>query len=409
MNRISPRSLSAVFIVIALLLTSFNCLSFVRVAHAGRADKPSHSKKANKISPLLKDDKHAPDDLVTVIATLEAPRSGRLNAFLAQNGVHERRQMKALGTFSLTLPFELVDELAAFPEISHVSSNETVRTLGHVSVTTGADAGQAGALSTGRGSIDGARMNIAILDSGIDTNHAQFAASGGGNRVIASVDFTGENRTDDPYGHGTFVAAAAAGGTGAGTAYEGVAPGVSLINVRVLNSLGVGTVENVLAGLDWVATHARQYNIRIVNLSLGTRAVESYKYDSLCRAVRGLVNSGIAVFVAAGNEGKDLTGQKLYGAIHSPGIEPSAITVGAANSFQTDQRLDDGVASFSSRGPTRGFWIDESGIKHHDNLLKPDLVAPGNKLVFAQARNNLLVTLNPTLNESGLFTPASMK
>jgi hypothetical protein len=176
MKRISPRSLSAVSVVIALLLTNFNCLSFVRVAHAGRADKPSHSIKGNKISPLLKDDKHAPDELVTIIATLEAPRSGRLNAFLAQNGVHERRQMKALGAFSLTLPFNLVGELAAFPEISHVSSNETVRTLGHVSVTTGADAGQAGALSAGRGSIDGAGMSIAVLDSGIDTNRHQSCA-----------------------------------------------------------------------------------------------------------------------------------------------------------------------------------------------------------------------------------------
>src|SRR6185369_7925545 len=114
----------------------------------------------------------------------------------------------------------------------------------------GAAAGQAAALSAGRGSITGTGMSVAVLDSGIDSNHAQFAAVGGGNRIIASVDFTGENRTDDPYGHGTFVAAAAAGGTGAGAAYEGVAPGASLINVRVLNSIGVGTVESVLAGLD---------------------------------------------------------------------------------------------------------------------------------------------------------------
>ena len=45
--------------------------------------------------------------------------------------------------------------------------------------------------------------------------------------------------------------------------------------------------------------------------------------------------------------------------------------------------------------PTRGYWIDEDGVAHHDNLLKPDLVAPGNKLVFAEASNNLLVTTNP--------------
>ena len=131
--------------------------------------------------------------------------------------------------------------------------------------------------------------------------------------------------------------------------------------MRVLNSEGEGTTETVLAGLDWVATHARQYNIRIVNMSLGTRAVESYKYDALCRAVRALVNSGILVFVAAGNEGKDASGQKIYGSIHSPGNEPSAFTIGASNTFQTDGRTDDSVTTYSSLGPTRSYWVDADG------------------------------------------------
>src|SRR6185437_13698198 len=150
-------------------------------------------------------------------------------------------------------------------------------------------------------------------------------------------------------------------------------------------------------------------NIRIVNLSLGTRAVDSYKYDPTCRAVRGLVNSGIVVFVAAGNEGKSSTGDKIYGAIHSPGIEPSAFTIGASNSFQTDGRLDDQVTTFSSRGPTRSYWIDADGVTHHDNLLKPDLVAPGNKLVFAESAGNLLITQNPSLDVSGSGVSSTMR
>src|SRR6185369_1681898 len=155
--------------------------------------------------------------------------------------------------------------------------------------------------------------------------------------------------------------------------------------------------------------HARQYNIRVVNMSLGTPAVDSYKYDPLCRAVRALVNSGVVVFVAAGNDGKSVLGQKVYGGIHSPGVEPSAFTIGASNSFQTDGRLDDAVTTFSSRGPTRSHWTDVDGFTHHDNLAKPDLVAPGNKLVFAQASNNVLVTQNPTLNASPVGTGSTMK
>ena len=91
------------------------------------------------------------------------------------------------------------------------------------------------------------------------------------------------------------------------------------------------------------------------------------------------------VVAAAGNDGKDVLGHKIYGQIHSPGNEPSAITVGAANTFGTDARADDGVATYSSRGPTRGYWADASGVQHYDNSIKPDLVAPGNKLISAEA------------------------
>src|SRR5437870_13120539 len=114
------------------------------------------------------------------------------------------------------------------------------------------------------------------------------------------------------------------------------------------------------------------YNIRVVNMSLGTPAVDSYRNDPICIAVRRLVDSGMVVVVAAGNNGKNAAGQKVYGMIHSPGIEPSAITVGASNTFGTDARNDDGVASYSSRGPTRSSWTDTDGLQHYDGLMKPD-------------------------------------
>ncbi len=118
--------------------------------------------------------------------------------------------------------------------------------------------------------------------------------------------------------------------------------------------------------------------------------------------MRRLVDAGIVVVAAAGNNGKDASGAKLYGAIHSPGIEPSAITVGATNTFGTDARADDGITSYSSRGPTRGSWLDEAGARHYDNLVKPDLSAPGNRLIYAEAddggKPNTLVKQNPQLD-----------
>jgi subtilisin family serine protease len=115
-------------------------------------------------------------------------------------------------------------------------------------------------------------------------------------------------------------------------------------------------------------------------------------------AVRKLVDAGVVVVAAAGNNGKDSAGRKIYGSIHSPGIEPSAITVGASNTFGTDSRSDDTMTTYSSRGPTRSFWTDTVGVKHFDNLIKPDLVAPGNKLIYAEADGNLLVTQHPQLD-----------
>src|SRR6185436_13501853 len=137
--------------------------------------------------------------------------------------------------------------------------------------------------------------------------------------------------TDDPFGHGTHVAAVAAGNSHVSDgAYTGIAPRAKLINVRVLDSQGRGSLSNTIAGIEWCIANKALYNIRVLNLSLGATAVDSYVNDPLCQAVRRAFDAGMVVCVAAGNSGKDQDGNKLFGAIHSPGIEPSALTVGAA-------------------------------------------------------------------------------
>jgi hypothetical protein len=90
---------------------------------------------------------------------------------------------------------------------------------------------------------------------------------------------------------------------------------------------------------------------------------------------------------AAGNNGKDSLGNKVYGAIHSPGNDPTVITAGTANTFGTDSREDDKIATYSSRGPTRSYKA-VNGVKQYDHLIKPDLVAPGNKIVAASSKDN---------------------
>ena len=178
-------------------------------------------------------------------------------------------------------------------------------------------------------------------------------------RVVYNKSFiTGNTVTSDMQGHGTHVAGLAAGSNlqwGGTTHYKGVAPNAKLINLRVLDNLGKGTASNVIAAIDWTIANKATYNIRVINLSLGTGAKDSYTTDPLCQPARRAFNAGIVVVASAGNNGKDANGNKVYGGIGSPGIEPSVITVGASNTYGTDQRSDDTIATYSSRGPTRGY------------------------------------------------------
>ncbi|HSF23302.1 MAG TPA: S8 family peptidase, partial [Blastocatellia bacterium] len=291
------------------------------------------------------------------------------------------------------VPVHQIGDIASQPGVNYVSLDRPTQAMGHLETTTGANLARGyGTVSTGV--IDGSGIGIAVLDSGMYANHDSLSG-----QVVHQRDFTGEGRVDDPYGHGTFVAGVAAGSNNmAWGAYNGIAVAARILNLRVLNGLGYGRSSDAIAGIDWCISNKTTYNIRVINLSLGATAVDSYVNDPLCLAVRRAVDAGIVVCVAAGNSGKDPGGNKIYGGVHSPGIEPSAITVGAANTFGTDARSDDAVTSYSSRGPTRGYYTDSNGVKHYDNLVKPDLIAPGNKIINAMWQNSYLVTTYPYLD-----------
>src|SRR5262249_28479201 len=86
-----------------------------------------------------------------------------------------------------------------------------------------------------------------------------------------------------------------------------------------------------------------------------------------------------------GNFGKDIYGNPVYGGITSPGTEPSVITVGSVTTWGTPSRSDDVQASYSSKGPTI------------DNIIKPDIAAPGSLMISTMSPNNYLATLYPGL------------
>jgi serine protease AprX len=357
----------------------------------------SSSKLSPDLQEIIRDggerffaETHSSDLVPIIIRTAERPKRKFLQ-LLSQRGIISGLY-ESVSAVSAQLPVGVITELVSRRDVDYISFDRPIKVMGHVETTTGADQVR-GYGTKATGGIDGSDIGIAVLDSGINRGHKSIAG-----RVFADVDFTREGSGDD-YGHGTFVASVAAGDDSiAHGAYTGIAPKAKIINVKVLNSKGEGSTSSAIAGIDWCIKNKSKYNIRVMNLSFGTVAVDSYRNDPLCQAVRRAVNAGIVVCVAAGNAGKDEKGNKVYGTIHSPGIEPSAITVGAANTFGTDVRTDDVIASYSSRGPTRGYYRDASGVKHYDNLIKPDIVAPGNRIIDAEADRCNLVKQYPQMD-----------
>src|SRR5580765_2251695 len=214
------------------------------------------------------------------------------------------------------------------------------------------------------------------------------------------MDFTGGNGTDR-FGHGTHVAAIIAGQSGLASdtrMYRGVSSGAYLVNLRVLDDNGEGTASDVIEAIDWAIDHQRDYNIRVINLSLGGPVLQPYRDDPVCAAVERALRAGILVVTAAGNHGQTEDGRRVLGGITSPGNSPYAMTVGALDTNGTADRSDDTVATFSSNGPTL-----------FDLVIKPDIVAPGRRITSAEAAGSLLSVNFPQQHVAGSGANAYIK
>lgn len=196
----------------------------------------------------------------------------------------------------------------------------------------------------------GKGQKIVIIDSGIYP-HPDLK-----DKVVEWVDFSREKQPKmmDDYGHGTHVAGVAAG-TGAASNGEikGIAPDAEIVGLRIT------TKAEAVKALQWCVDNKDRLGLDVVNMSLGEVARRGAKFDPWSLAVQKASNAGLTVCVAAGNEGPN------PGSISTPGIDPSAITVGAYDSKGTPELDDDTVWRKSSQGPTI------------DGLLKPDVLAPG--------------------------------
>ena len=222
----------------------------------------------------------------------------------------------------------------------------------------------------------GQGVTVAVLDTGIAVHPSLSLSVDGKKRdLLGWVDFIeGKKAPIDPNGHGTHVAGIIANAAiGADGEWNGVAPGVNMVAVRVLDETGAGTYESVINGLQWVYQHKDEYNIRVVNLSLHSLVQSPYWADPLNQAVMRLWAEGITVVVAAGNSGPGPM------TITVPGNVPYVITVGAYTDHYTPTDWsDDYITPFSAAGPTL------------DNFVKPDVVAPGGHIVAPMMSSSYL-------------------
>jgi serine protease AprX len=210
---------------------------------------------------------------------------------------------------------------------------------------------------------------IAIVDSGIDATLPDFGA-----RVLEQVDLTSlpGNSPGDGRGHGTFVAAIAAGEA---RGYAGAAPGANLVSLDVMDDRGMALTSDVIAAADWILANKDRLGIRVANFSLHSEARSTIFTSPLDRAVERLWFSGVVVVTSAGNYGVAGTPQEVATA---PGNDPFVITVGASDIGGTVSSQNDVAAPWSAFGHTP------------DGFAKPELSAPGRYMVAALPSSSTL-------------------
>jgi len=331
------------------------------------------------------------DGTVSVIIQFNsAPRAKHLAELGAQGG-HVTFTLDKINALAVRVPLSALQWLNGHPDVLYVSPDRPNEVASDTDIPAVMDD-----VARQQYGLDGTGVGIAVIDSGVFSHDDLKNAAGTASRIVYSESFIpGDTSTNDAYGHGTHVAGILAGNgrdsqSGYPTQYLGIAPNANIINLRVLNASGSGTDSQVIAAIQRAIQLKSTYNIRVINLSLGRPVFESYTQDPVCQAVEAAWQAGIVVVVAAGNDGRNNSfGIQGYGTINAPANDPNVITVGATKTNDTATRLDDTVASYSSKGPTL-----------LDHVVKPDLVAPGNRVVSLISPSSSLLLQNQSLSIS---------
>ena len=296
------------------------------------------------------------DDAHTEAVPLLVEHADTRSPASASAGASVRRELPELGVTALDQDKDRATDLygrltAGTPAARGAAGVRRVWLNKRVRATLDESAAQVGAPTSWQRGLTGAGVRVAVLDTGIDTDHPDLAG-----KTAVSRDFTGGGGVEDGNGHGTHVASIITGtGAASGGRYRGVAPDVTLAVGKVLDDSGWGTDDSVLAGMRWAAAES---GAKVVNLSLGGQPTDGQ--DPMSLAVNALSRQyGTLFVIAAGNHGSART-------VTSPGTADDALTVGSVSKR-------DEPSPFSSNGPRLG-----------DGAAKPEISAPGGGVVAAR-------------------------
>lgn len=211
--------------------------------------------------------------------------------------------------------------------------------------------------------ISGKGVVTAILDTGV-MMHPDLKG-----RIVGWKDMV--NHREDSYddnGHGTHIAGIIAGnGMCSNRIYSGIAPDAKIVSIKVLDFAGNGKIDDVINGIQFILEMREKWNIRIVNISMGTKRHAGRADEvELLKWVEQMWDLGIVVITASGNFGPD------YGSVTLPGASKKVITVGACDAAYNRGRPNPNF--YSGCGPT-----DEC-------VIKPDICAPGNRIYSCNFR-----------------------
>ncbi|HET9705007.1 MAG TPA: S8 family serine peptidase [Vicinamibacterales bacterium] len=355
--------------LLGVLIASLMSWPAAAEAQRGTSAKQHHSKLDRELNDAA--GKLGDSDVIVEFYD-DADSASRIRS----HGGRPGRGLEAMKARAGSIPNWMLTKLADDPNVKRVHHDRKVE--GEIARTTATIGAQNVHQQYG---FSGVGIGVAVIDSGVTPWHDDLTiANRQGQRVTGFVDFV-NNRTQkyDDWGHGTHVAGIIAGnGYDSSGMRKAVAPKANIVALKALDGEGKGKISDIIAALDWAVANRQQYNLRIINMSLGAGVFESYSTDPLTLAAKRAVDAGIVVVASAGNRGKAANGGPQYGAISAPANAPWVLTVGASSTMGTNDRRDDTIADYSSRGPT---MIDFAA--------KPDLVAPGTATVSLSDANSL--------------------